>query len=397
MKPFRGNTRMVALCEFKPYYFRDNIEKCVSPPFDSISGPVESELKSFPFNITHLTLPEGESKGSVLISQWIDLGILKRNEEAGMILIRQQTVIRGSMLDRYGIISLVDINPEDGLVQPHEKTFPSKVSERVKVLKDADAQLEPIFLAVNNELFDQKLRSLSSKLQPWLKFTDTEGVKYEISFIPLNESQDISGILMKDVAIVADGHHRLAASKQIARSSNEVSSAFWSSIMAYTTSMNSDSLLVDGIHRVLKCKIEEDKLAKLKSVCRVLPEDATNLQEEDIIILSQGEKLAIDREKADRRELSAISDIHLLEGSLLRDILGLSEEDLDKMIYYTHDLGECKRLVNSGQASMAFIMPPWKKDRLYSLILDIGYLPQKSTYFFPKVCSGIVMNINRTI
>ena len=386
---------MVRLREFEPYYFCDNVEKSISPPFDSISKSLESELKSFPFNITHLTLPEKESQGTMLIDKWIDSGVLKKREEAGMILISQQSWINGRIRERFGVISLVDIYPEDGLLQPHEKTFAGKVSDRVKVLKDTNAQLEPIFLVVNNKQFDHKLNLLSSKLKPWLEFTDTDSVKYKIFNIPQKDSHTISEILKTDVAIVADGHHRLAATMQMAKSSNKNDKVFWSSIMAYTTNIDSDSLLIKGIHRALKCRIDNEKLNNLRSVCNSVNEDSEVPMDENILILSQEENMIIDQEKIKKRGISAISDIHLIQNVVLKEILGLSDEELDAMIYYTHDIKECKRMIDSGESSIVFVMPPWNKEKLFNLIVKNGFLPQKSTYFFPKVCSGIVMNINR--
>ena len=392
---FRGSSRMVRLREFEPYYFSDSLEKSISPPFDSISKSLESELKSFPFNITHLTLPDKDSNGTALIGKWIDLGVLKKREEAVMILISQRSLINGMIRERFGVISLVDIYPEDGLLQPHEKTFPGKVSDRVEVLKDTNAQLEPIFLVVNNKQFDQKLNFLSSKLKPWLEFADTDSVKYKIFNIPVDESHAISEILKTDVAIVADGHHRLAATMQMAKSSTKNDKVFWSSIMAYTTNIDSDSLLIDGIHRALKCRIDNEKLNNLRSVCSSVKADSEVPKDENILILSHDGNMILDQEKIKKRGISAISDIHLIQNIVLKEILGLSNEELDDMIYYTHDIKECKRLVDSGESSIVFVMPPWDKEKLFNLIVKIGFLPQKSTYFFPKVCSGIVMNINR--
>ena len=143
--------------------FSNSADMVTSPPFDSITGEQEAALKSFPHNITHLTLPRGPSGIEVAsrnLADWIKEGVLVRSERETILVVVQEFRIGGEKLQRSGIITLVRVLPEDGTIVPHERTFPGPVKERANLMGGIGAQLEPIFLAVPSSNFEKLLKKI---------------------------------------------------------------------------------------------------------------------------------------------------------------------------------------------------------------------------------------------
>ena len=231
---------MVNIRSFKPLYYSGGYERVTSPPFDSINKEEETDLKKCRNNITYLTLPENNDyNGSrEKIREWMDSGVLIKAENPCLVIIDQTFNYAGKALRRTGLISLVDIFPDDGSIKPHEKTFPGPVKERVKVLGELRAQPEPIFLAVNNYGLEPLLQEMVNGRKENFSFTDGNGSLNSVYFIDSTENiSKITDMLKRDSAMVADGHHRLEASRKLASGSVGIEKSFWSSVMVYITSM----------------------------------------------------------------------------------------------------------------------------------------------------------------
>ncbi len=394
---------MVSLRPFHPVYFTKNHEATVAPPFDSIPANMETVLKENEFNITHLTLPEKNCllDGNKTIYQWLQDGVIRKMDEEVVIVVKQSFTLDGKKLCRTGMISLVDIFPDDGCIKPHERTFPSKVEERKKVLDSIETQLEPIFFVADNDHLEDALTKITDTREPSFRFLDVENVHNSVYFVKGVESRELVELMNTDTVLVADGHHRLEASKMLAKNSAGEIRKFWSSIMAYITSVNSEGLKVRGIHRVIKKTINLDNfLESINERMQILGTSATS-DSELIEIYYKGRLFTINLKPppdSNQTFSTYLSPVHMLNQLIFKEILGFSESDIEGAIEYIHSVEEAKRQVDSGEGQIAFLMPSWNKNELFKLVLEEGFLPQKSTYFYPKVCSGIAMNtlINNT-
>lgn len=384
---------MVILKPFRPLCYSRDYENVTSPPFDSISRELENQLKLCEFNIVHLTLPEkGLEEGKKLMLNWMRSGQMIKTDDDSILIIKQQFQFQGRLMTRYGIIGLVVINPDDGTVRLHERTFPERVFERVSVLQNIDAQLEPIFIAVDKPDLTSTLVDFTEHTEPNFSFTDTEYVQNLVYLVSGNKIKELMQSLRKCHAMVADGHHRLEASRSLSMKEVGNKERFWSSVMAYITDVNSESLLIGGIHRVVIDEIDNEQMINFLNEsfgATTEPKgDATNVIE----VYTKGKSLFVDASSPKAIDYKFISPVHTLNEIVMKGVRQMSNSRSELEIEYVHDPALAKKRVDSGEACVAFIMPPWNQELLFKLVNDQGVLPQKSTYFYPKVASGIAIN-----
>ena len=163
--------------------------------------------------------------------------------------------------------------------------------------------------------------------------------------------------------------------------------------MVYITSMESPGLLVSGIHRLIKTKIEKEaflekagKYFKIDQNYPVAGNDFITLFIDRFYYLSP-----LSKEFPEKMNQDFLSPMHVLNNIIFKDVLGLDPDSMDSEMEFTHDQDYAVEQVRKGRFSAAFIMPEWDREKLFRLVLSEGVLPQKSTYFHPKVYSGIVL------
>ncbi len=386
---------------FKAITYKDDLQKLTSPPFDGITPEQEKELKKNPYNITHLTLPEGkegvlQSKG--LISSWLNEGVLNQVDKETLYVLVQEFRLNGEKIDRIGVIGITDTYPDKGVIKPHERTFPGVVMERSTLMRALEAQLEPLFLTVLNNNFERVLKRTISGLPPDRIFEEPFGVRNSVYYITDKEKiKKISETVEKDNAIVADGHHRLKASQTIAGKSKGNERKFWSQSLVYVSSIYDRGLLISGVHRLVNSDYfigaNAEILADLFSL-----RDRTTVDTLDSITIYDGSfKDLIPRqnslkslfgEKFLREDVVGSSVVNDL---LFTKILGMTEKDLESSVRYTHDVSVAIRSVDQGKFGFAVLMPTWNKDSFIKQAMSGKVLPQKSTYFYPKIPSGIAL------
>lgn len=383
--------------------FTDTSDMVTSPPFDSITVEQEAVLKSHPHNITHLTLPietrEGIREASEILLEWINDGVLKKADRDTMIIVLQEFRISGEKLQRIGLISLVKVHPEDGAVSPHERTFPGPVRERANLMERLRAQLEPIFLTVPGANLEKVLRRSISSERPSMVFEEPVGVTNSIYCISNETSiSRIRESLTNEKAMVADGHHRLRASVYLAENSGNPERNFWSYEMSYITSIHERGLLISGVHRIVSPVVNVEKIVNNLGNYFTVAEHSS-LDRLSNITLYNGkfiELVPMERSISLLKEMepdSYISSSMVVNELLFKRLGSMDERDIEYEISYTHDMSLAMKRVDDKAASFAVLMPEWNKEEFIGLAGKKKILPQKSTYFYPKIPSGIAINI----
>ncbi len=387
------------LIPFRPLVYRGDIEGTTSPPVDIISQDHEARLKSSPFNITHITMPRHgvleNSKGT--LAQWRKEGVLETYASDCLIILEQEIHVGGRRISRIGIISPVETSPERKDVMAHEETFPWAVEERKKLMEKTSCQLEPIFLTVNSTSFERILRAAVKQISPANTFIEPDGVVNSVYFLTEPRSMEsIRQSLARENAVVADGHHRLQATRNLYSESTGRNRDFWKFTMAYVTSLQSDSLLIGGIHRVVTR--EFDISAFMDTIGEYFDVREINGDHNpESIVLYDGryhslspKPVAFDAIGCSKKYKYS-GDPSLVSNLILRQIIGMTQEDLSTKVLYTHNRVTAVDEVDSGRSGFSFLMPEWNKSVFISMIEDGRLLPQKSTYFYPKVPSGIAL------
>ncbi len=379
--------------EFKPYMFNGNIESFVSPPFDTIRWEQEYNLRSKNENIINLTIPDkitGMKGSKTILNRWLNENIINLHSKDIIIILKQSFYYNKEMLTRYGIISLVEINND---IKPHENTFEKQVYERKSIMSNLNSQLEPIFIVVPDNNFDKLIKREASVLEEQYKFEEPSGV---INYVYLlDDTEKINKIkesLKNITGIVADGHHRLKAIMELY---DETGDDFWKFAMSYVTSMYSNGLMIGGVHRLVYGINFEANINKIKNFFDIkITKNIEN--EENIYIYSNNKfyeilpKEYILREKFDNLDALPTEIINKI---LFEEALSMEEKEMGEKVRYIYNYTDAINAVDLHECDFTVLIPSWQKERFLKLILENKILPQKSTYFYPKIPSGISVYI----
>ena len=378
---------------FKPYVFTSKADRFWSPPFDVVTPEQEVELKKNSFNITHITLPRGQNgieDSSLNFQKWVREGILSQIKKDSIILLVQKFNHHGSAMQRFGVILLVRVNPDDGSIIPHEMTFSGPKKNRVDLMSGTGLVPEPIFLVVPDPELPKAVENITSTIDPSGKFEEPYGVinRYYILKDEMDQKRILS-LLNNRISIVADGHHRLGALRQIAAAKGDG----WNYAMAYIVSSEDRALLIAGIHRVVMANIEpESILTRLQETFSVKMGDRWD--EKSICILTGKGYINLSvsgNAKPELKERMVEDPGAFIREEILKKVCFLDDNSIEKSVLYLHDIEYVKNMVESGKASCAVLMPDWDKGRFVKIVSSGKKLSQKSTFFYPKPPSGVAI------
>ncbi|MFN3532106.1 MAG: DUF1015 domain-containing protein [Candidatus Brocadia sp.] len=430
IKPFRG-------LRYNQDIIRD-ISSVVTPPYDVIS-PQDQEryYQIHPNNIIRLDLGKdfpGDTeennkytRAAEFLKSWREKGILKQ-EDAPAIYIYDQEFLSGNRwLVRRGFIALVKLEPFDkGSIYPHEQTLPGPKADRLKLTQSCRANLSSIFALFpdENNAIDTYL-STTAVTKPEVDFVDDAGVKNKLWVIKQKQTIDKLVTLMKEKPLfIADGHHRYETAlvykeqmhKESGRPGDDLPSDY---VMMVCVSMNNNGLKILPAHRVirnikdyrfdliLQSIRESFKVEPLGKGCRV-ENFMSSLNDETkghafIMYVGQEDayyKLRLSNEKlldmvfANNHPEWKHLDAGILHGMIIDKILGINSNDvtLKDYVKYVKDEAEAVSLVQSGQYQLAFFLNPTRIEQVREIAMARKVMPPKSTYFYPKIITGIVIN-----
>jgi uncharacterized protein (DUF1015 family) len=326
------------------------LEDLVAPPYDVI-GPEEREqlMTRSPLNVVHLTLPDDEADAARLWREWFSDGVLVRDEEPTFWALEQQYVgPDGVERTRRGLVGALRVEPyENRVVLPHERTHAGPKEGRLRLLDALRAHVEPIFL-----LYDGDPPHQHPAREPDL---EVEGAR--LWRVP---SDGIAQTFADKQLLIADGHHRY-----------ETAVAFGAEhILVVLVSTSDPGLTIFPTHRIAE-RVNGTRPA----------------------FASLDEALAeLDGRPRDR----AAAVLYLRDGAAL--VEG-GEGDLDvqlvealepRGVRYTPSIDEAVGAVERGEAEAAFIVRPTRIEDVFRFAQAGETLPQKTTYFYPKLLSGLL-------
>ncbi len=342
------------------------LEALVAPPFDVI-GPDErlAYLERSPYNIVHLTLPDSEEDAARDLAAWLADGILAEEEPAFWWLEQDYTGPDGVARTRHGLVCALHLEPyEKGIVLPHELTHAGPKEGRLRLLRATRAQLEPIFL-----LHEGKAPVEPPSGDPDLE-AEGAGAKSRLWRIP---DAGVSEWFAERQLLIADGHHRYETALAFHAEDGSEESAW---MMVVLVSREDEGLEIFPTHRVAK-RVS----AIVGTAGEAVPGGpyeglrALELVEGDkpaAVLYRKGETLLL---RGDALEL----DAHFVER------LGLEE------VSYTPSADEAVAAVDAGDAEAAVLLRPPRIDQVAAVAERGETMPQKSTYFYPKLLSGLLV------
>ena len=416
---------------------RVDVARVIAPPYDVISEEERVALEAQdPYNVVRIDLPRGEGDAKYpaaakILADWRKEGIVRRDDQPA--LYRYHQIYRIAELGdrdivRRGFIAAGRLHPyDDAIVKPHERTLRGPKEDRLKLMRATRAHFSQIFTLYSDpqRATDQAFAA-AEELPPGLEGKTADGTLHRVWRV--TDAPTIQRVqeLMRDKALyIADGHHRyetmLALREEIRAEAGgsprpRASTEFGTYFMA---NMDDPGLVVLPTHRLLhavpgftldklidgaRTWFDVDVLAgAAKDAARVRAALADGARrrptlaivapgKDDVWVL--GLKVApTDTGLTGHASLLSL-DVTLLHGLLFERLLGIDREAQAKQSHleYVKDTKKALDAIAAGKAQVGFLLHPTRVDQVRD-VADAGeVMPQKSTFFYPKIASGLVMN-----
>ncbi len=413
VRPFRG-------LRFDPAA-AGPLDTCLAPPYDVIAPDRHRRLlAASPHNIVHVDLPparEGEApdrkyaRAGDTYRAWRARGVLRR--EARPALYLTETEIGG--LARRGVLAAVGLVPfEAGVVLPHERTLAGPKADRLALMEATRAALSPIF-ALYHDSDGRVAAALAPAFArpPDVAVADPDGVAHRLWVADDPATMAAVALAFEDRRLyIADGHHRYETALAYRAAHPDLEAAAF--VPMTLTALEDPGLAVLPTHRVLG-GVEPIPLAALaervgggiratpvagplEGLLADLADAGRSAPAVLVLGRERGGLAALRLQWTDRAALARASprerlDVTRLERDILMGLFGASAESIARQanLTYVKDAAEAARLVEAGEAAHAFLLNGPRPAEVVA-VADAGEtMPQKSTYFAPKLPTGLVI------
>jgi uncharacterized protein (DUF1015 family) len=430
---------MIRIAPFRGLFYNQkkvrDLSKVVAPPYDVISKEEQEKLyKKSPYNFIRLDLsqePDSYPAVAQLLSEWLATGIFERDETPAIYFLSHRFKLKsGEQKIRDGFLALTELQDlSSGAIRPHEKTLDAPKEDRLKLMLACHAQLSPIFT-----LYSQPKQSINRMLavevegvEPFMEIEQDNGEQCRLWRIANAELiEKVQQEMSDQQLLIADGHHRYEATLSYRdwmrreRDQWNGREAF-NFIMAYFANINDDNVVILPTHRLVRGyahkpfleleealqtyfyveqhpKTPEGKISFLKALKTAAKKHrvigASFKRDPRYVILRLKNKRIMQRLAKDLsaplRELD-VSTLHLL---ILEHILGMTPDEQVKgeNIRYSQDEDLVLQSLEKEDYQAAFILNATKAEEIQTIVAGGEKMPQKSTYFYPKLLSGLVVN-----
>jgi uncharacterized protein (DUF1015 family) len=368
------------------------LETLTSPPYDLISPLDQDRLyEASPYNVVRLILGKEEpgddassnkyTRAASFLRSWRDQGILGLVPEPAVYPYEMSFHLGGEKRRVRGLVTDVELEPWGGSILPHERTMPGPIEDRLSLLRAVRANLSPVY-AVHADRSEAVARflDLATAAPPTVDLADDSGTRHRM-WVSTEGLDAIVGDLRSKTVMIADGHHRYTVAMACREEMRaQAGPGPWDSMMMFIVDAVVEDPPVLPIHRLLAHggpeRAEGERVRDMAEILASLTDDELTF---GIVRMESGE---------------VAHRIARLKGSP-PTVCALHEQVLDPMtgdeIRFVPDAFAAERAVLSGEASVAYLLPPTRVERVFGVIGAGGTLPQKSTYFWPKPRAGMVI------
>jgi uncharacterized protein (DUF1015 family) len=396
-----------------------SLEDLVAPPYDVIDSEQRAALVSrSPYNVVQVDLPIGDTPyedAAALFAQWQAAGIVVRDETEALWAYEQQyTGPDGQARTRRGFFARVRVEEYGpGRIRPHERTHPGPKEDRLRLTRATQANLSPIF-SLYSDPTGAAWGALapSTADAPWGEVSDGDGTVHRVWRVGEPEAievveQALAGVEM----LIADGHHRYETARVYADEIGGEGGHRY--VLMCLVALEDPGLTIFPTHRLVR-GLDEARWSALDAVItrdfvstpvsreEIAPTPSDGPLEFGYIDIRSREprRIAL-RDQAIADEALASSspayrrlDTGVLEELLLKGALGLSDDDISHLhdFGYARDAEQALALVESGEYDAAFVLRPTPVQQVREVAASGENMPPKSTYFFPKLLTGLLFN-----
>jgi len=430
----------------------EHLEDVVTPPYDVISADAGAELQEKnPYSMINLDLRNTSQDETVddgrynqarsRFDAWQDDAVLIRDEQPSIYLYYiDYTHPTGRRMTRKGLVALVALAEfADGIVKPHEKTFAGVISDRLELMEECQAQFSQIF-----SLYSDPEQVVITELEksrtdaPICRVEDNNGNMHTLWQITDPQALARVHLFFEDKPVyIADGHHRYTTAldcRRRARALNPELAADspYNFIMMYLCASEDAGLSILPTHRLVKwpgTMTADQMLAKMRDGLQVtevrtgsretlISEVINRMDEAEMdtgmpafgvyyagedrafLLRIRDENVERSGSLADKPKVLRDLDVVVLSELLIHDYLNLSHEQCvkEKLVSYFSDSSQAldvavkMSVLEDGHTPLLFLLNPTRVEQVTSVADSGEIMPHKSTYFYPKIMTGLLIN-----
>lgn len=407
------------------------LDALVSPPYDVIDPDQRGELaRRSPYNVVHVDLPDVDpaapqedqyAHAARLLAGWEEDGALVRDDVPAIWPLEQDyTGPDGRRRTRRGFLCRVRVEEYgDGRIRPHERTHPGPKQDRLRLTRATQANLSPIF-----SLYSDPGNTAWSALQPHVRTsapfgetTDDDGTVNRLWRVTEpNAIETVVEAVAEAELLIADGHHRYETARAYAEEIGGEGPHRW--VLMCLVALEDPGLTVFPTHRLVAgLESDPDRQEALDAAIRAqfdvaeLPDRGSLVPEprrgDDSVqigyidangnvpyLLSLKEESIVDELLSARSEAYRRLDTAVLEAVILKHALGMTDAEIDHRdgLDYARSFEEALDLLQAGEFDAGFFMAPLPIEQVQEIAEEGESMPPKSTFFFPKVPTGLLFN-----
>ncbi len=417
------------LCPLR--YDPSTLPRVVAPPYDVIDAPLRARLAARdPHNVVHVDLPEGEGSARYqhareLFEAWQAEGVLVRATRRAYFRYAQTFTPPGGgdASERRGFFAAVRATPfSRRVVLPHELTLKGPKQDRLELGRATRAALSPQFMLYPDP--EHRLEAVLDSGEPFADFTTDDGVRHQLWSVTRDDAiEHITAALSESTLLIADGHHRYETALALAQEIQQSATAGGLSpsdraehLFTPALLVNEDdpSLVVYPTHRLVHSlpRFDFDQLleragglfevrpvsgdsaelvnelgaVREKAVCAVVPGGRAAL-----LVRREDVELAAHPVLGKRPDVLRDAAVVLLHDGLLQHVLGITPEAqaARENLTYVQDPHDGMAMLERGEGQVLFLMNPTPVSTIRRVAEAGETMPQKSTFFYPKVLTGL--------
>jgi uncharacterized protein (DUF1015 family) len=395
-----------------------SLEDVIAPPYDVIDADLRAKLAArSPYNVVEIDLPRSYDQATATMADWQGRGVLVREDDPAVWVLRQDyTAPDGSDRTRTGFLARVRVDEYGpGRIRPHERTHPGPKEDRLRLTRATRTNLSPIFTLFPDP--DGVAARAMERIAAGERFAGAADLDGTRNTLWRSTDEDLVAELQMALAdaelLIADGHHRYETARVYADEVGGEGEHRY--VLMLLCSLSDPGLLVFPTHRLLTgLKDDTDKQLAIREV---LTRDFEVEQLGDVSELEppgdgrvafgymdsfhkQPYRVTLKDQSIADGALAGMPapyrrlDTAVLEALVLRDALGMSEDDISHLrgLDYSKDLADAIDAVRTGRADAGFFMRATPVDQVREVAETGESMPPKSTYFYPKVPTGLVFN-----
>lgn len=424
---------MADIKPFKGLYYngkKADLKKVVMPPYDIIKDKdVESYYKNDPFNIIRIDKgleEQGDdqaankyTRAADFMGEWIIDNVLDRDDKDSFYLYTQEYKMPdGKKKEMISFFAAVKIEEyENRVILPHERTHDGPKADRLELMRRTYSNTSPILgmYPDREKKVHRLLLAKVKKLKPFISFKDLKGIK--VRLWKLSEAKVISALcaMFKNKQLyIADGHHRYETAmffRDEMRKKTGTMQTPYDRILMCLISVEHSNISILPTHRVFKAFREFDPecalmkqyfaVKKIKNAAALKKIMLKKTAKKYLGVLKDKKAWLLELKIAPYKKLVSkaghIMEYYMLSPSILHTlifdrILGIPEKEIFGGITYTQDMDEAVSYVTKENYKAAFLVQPATTEDVRIISQKKEVMPQKSTYFMPKLITGILIN-----